>query len=620
MCGISGFYSANSDFNYDDLVKMTDVMVHRGPDASGYFFDNIVGLGHRRLSIIDLSEAANQPMFSHSDRYVMVFNGEIYNYQEIATELPHKKWKTTSDTEVILEAFIEWGPSFANQMNGMFAIAIYDKEINKLFLFRDRLGIKPIYYFWDGSRFAFGSELKALKALPIVEKQLSINKKAIGEFLNLGYIPEPDSIFNNIYKFPSGSYAEIKDKKLEFSRFWNVEEKIGPDLISDEVEAKSKLKELLISSVNYRLICDVPFGTFLSGGIDSSTVTAIAQSINSKPVNTFSIGFKDAKHNESNYAKSVAEYLGTNHYEFTVTEKDAIELIPELMDIYDEPYADSSAIPTMLVSKMARKHVTMTLSGDGGDELFFGYGAYNWAERLNKPFYKLARYPIAGILSMLDNHKKRAAQVFKYNGLSNIKSHIFSQEQYLFSESEVSKLLTPSFQTKLSYNENFTDLKRQLSPAEAQSLFDIKYYLKDDLLVKVDRATMKYSLETRVPLLDYRIVEFAMNLSPDLKIKNGVQKYLLKQVLYDYIPEEFFARPKWGFSIPLQKWLKADLRFLIEEYLNETTINKYKVVDYKIVSDLKHRFFNKNEDYLYNRLWLLIVLHNFLEKEKSITA
>ncbi len=615
MCGIAGFYTTGNDLSRDDLIKMTDVMVHRGPDAAGYFFDNIAGLGHRRLSIIDLSESANQPMFSHSERYVIVFNGEIYNYREIAEKLTGVKWKTSSDTEVILEAFIKWGPSFANQMNGMFTIAIYDKKLHKLYLFRDRLGIKPIYYFRSETIFAFGSEMKALKSLPVIKKQLSINKKAVNEFLNLGYIPEPHSIYENIFKFPSGSYAVIDGKEMSTERFWDINEKTGATVLSDEVEAKSELKELLTSSVKYRLICDVPFGTFLSGGIDSSTVTAIAQSISNVPVNTFSIGFKDAKHNESSYAKAVSEYLGTNHHEFTVTEKDAIELIPELMDIYDEPYADSSAIPTMLVAKMARKHVTMTLSGDGGDELFFGYGAYKWAERLSNPFYKLTRYPIAAALSMLGNHKKRAAQVFKYKNELNKKSHIFSQEQYLFSQQEIERLVKSDFISELSYNENFTNLLRKLSPAEAQSLFDIKYYLKDDLLVKVDRATMKYSLETRVPLLDYRIVEFAMNLSPELKIKNGVQKYLLKQVLYDYIPERFFDRPKWGFSIPLQKWLKGDLKFLIDEFLCEKVINKHGVVDYSEVSSLIKRFFNNNEDYLYNRIWLLIVLHNFLEKE-----
>jgi asparagine synthase (glutamine-hydrolysing) len=620
MCGIAGFYTTGNDLSRNDLIKMTDVMVHRGPDASGYFYDNIAGLGHRRLSIIDLSESANQPMFSHSERYVIVFNGEIYNYLEIAEKLSGVQWKTTSDTEVILEAFIQWGPSFANQMNGMFAIAIYDKELHKLHLFRDRLGIKPIYYFWDGTRFAFGSELKALKSLPVIKQQLAINKKAINEFLNLGYIPEPHSIYENIFKFPSGSYAVVDGKELSIERFWDIDEKIGSEVLSDETEAKSKLKELLTSSVKYRLICDVPFGTFLSGGIDSSTVTAIAQSISSVPVNTFSIGFKDARHNESEYAKSISSFLGTNHHEFTVTEKDAIELIPELMDIYDEPYADSSAIPTMLVAKMARKHVTMTLSGDGGDELFFGYGAYKWAERLNNPFYKLMRHPIASALSILGNHKKRAAQVFKYKNELSKKSHIFSQEQYLFSQKELEKLLCHDFYSELKYNENYPSLLRKLDPAEAQSLFDIKYYLKDDLLVKVDRATMKYSLETRVPLLDYRIVEFAMNLSPELKIKNGVQKYILKQVLYDYIPEKFFDRPKWGFSIPLQKWLKGDLKYLFDEFLCESVINKHKIVDYSVVAELINRFFNKNEDYLYNRLWLLIVLHNFLEKETFITA
>jgi len=616
MCGISGFYSSANLFSKDELVRMTDAMTHRGPDASGYFYEGTIGLGHRRLSIIDVSAAANQPMVSHDKNHVIVFNGEIYNFQEIKKELLAEKlisFTTTSDTEVILEAFIHWGVDFVQKLNGMFAMAIFNKTNKTLTIFRDRIGIKPIYYFLDGQNFAFSSELKALLTSDQIRKGLQINYTAVNEFLHLGYIPEPHSIYDKIFKFPAGNYAVINNSGVVFKEYWNLESKINIGKITDEKEAKAKLKELLISSVNYRLICDVPFGTFLSGGIDSSLVTAIAQSLSTEPVKTFSIGFTESKYNESHYARAVAEYLGTNHHEFVVTEKDTLALIPELTDVYDEPYADSSAIPTMLVSKLARKHVTMTLSGDGGDELFMGYGAYKWAKRLNNPFLKTFHHHIYSDLSKLGNKYKRAAQLFDFQKTSNLKSHIFSQEQNMFKRQEISAMLYPEFYHAFDLDEHYEDL--HLSPAEAQSLFDLKYYLKDDLLVKVDRASMKYSLETRVPILDYRIVEFAYNLPEKMKMKGNIQKYLLKEVLYDFIPPRFFDRPKCGFSIPLQKWLKTDLKYLIEENLSEEKFRKHQLIDYRYVADLKDRFFNKGQDYLYNRLWLLIVLNRFLDRE-----
>jgi asparagine synthase (glutamine-hydrolysing) len=355
----------------------------------------------------------------------------------------------------------------------------------------------------------------------------------------------------------------------------------------------------------------VPFGTFLSGGIDSSAVTAIAQSISSQPVKTFSIGFKEAKFNESEYARKVSEHLGTQHHEFIVTENDALGLIDKMMTAYDEPYADSSAIPTMLVSKLARKYVTMTLTGDGGDELFMGYGAYDWANRLNNPVVQFLRKPIAAVLSQAGSRYKRGAGVFNYKHSARRKSHIFSQEQYFFSEEELDELVKPDYQAEIIFNENFGLLARKLSPAEEQALYDIKYYLKDDLLVKVDIASMQFSLEARSPFLDYRIVEFALNLSEDLKKKNEVSKYLLKEVLYDYVPRQFFERPKWGFSIPLYQWLKADLHYLIEKYLGEEIVAKYAVVKPEKVKQLLTRF-EKGEDFLYNRIWALILLHKWM--------
>jgi asparagine synthase (glutamine-hydrolysing) len=606
MCGLAGMYSPNG-VKRDSLKKMTDAISHRGPDAEGFFVDGSFGLAHRRLSIIDLSSTANQPMQSNCGRYQMVFNGEVYNYQEIAKELD-VNLKTTGDSEVVLEAFAKWGPQMVNRLNGMFTIVIFDTSEKKLFLFRDRLGIKPLFLYRQNGVVAFASELKAIVALKS-ELPLTVNRSAIPYFLHLGYIPQPLSIYNEVEKFPSGSWAIIDDNTFKIEHYWNPNEKISSKVISDEVEAKAQLTDLLKASVKRRLVSDVPFGTFLSGGIDSSLVTALAQNSTSEKLKTFSIGFDDAKHDESGFARKVSEHLDTEHYEYRVTEKDALELVMEILPQYDEPYADSSAIPTMLVSKMARQEVTMTLSGDGGDELFHGYGMYNWAERMANPAVKSLRWPISQILSLGDDRFKRIAKVFDYSTSDNLQSHIFSQEQYMFSVSELSNLLInkPEGLSLLALNSTFP---RQLTATESQALFDIDFYLKDDLLTKVDRASMKYSLETRVPILDHTVVEFALNLDPALKVKNGVQKHLLKEVLYDFVPKEIFDRPKWGFSIPLYKWLKNDLSFLIEDCLSERKIKEVGVVKWQEVETLKKKFFS-GQNHLYNRIWLLILLHQW---------
>jgi asparagine synthase (glutamine-hydrolysing) len=614
MCGIAGYFSSSEKFDRITLEKMTDALAHRGPDAAGYFVSEkqTAGFGHRRLSIIDLSTAANQPMVSHNGRYVMVFNGEVYNFKEIARQLNIQP-KTTSDTEIILEAFALKGKECVHLFNGMFSIAIYDKQEDTLHLFRDRLGVKPLYYFSTGADFCFGSEIKALLQSDVVRNAVTINKAAVSSFLYSGYVAEPHTIYNQIKKLPAGSYAQVKGGEITIQPYWQPEEKVTATILHDFASAKKQLNDLLISSVQYRMISDVPFGTFLSGGIDSSTVTAIAQKISAKPINTFSISFKEAKYNEGEYARQVAKHLNTKHHEFTVTQSDALELMDKMLTAYDEPYADSSAIPTMLVSKLARQHVTMTLSGDGGDELFMGYGAYNWARRLSNPFVAALRSPIAFALSMLDNRFKRAAKVFDYTNAARIKSHIFSQEQYFFSEAELEELLIQPYRADILFDEDFSTVKRQLSAAEEQALFDIKYYLKDDLLTKVDIASMQFSLEARTPFLDYRVVEFALNLSQNLKVKDGNAKYLLKQVLYDYVPKEIFDRPKWGFSIPLVQWLKKELHYLIDNYLNNEVLESCGVVNASIVRDLVTRF-EKGEDYLYNRLWALILLHKWMKE------
>jgi len=616
MCGITGYFSPSGKFNKAHLDAAASSLTHRGPDAGGVYVEGMVGLGHRRLSILDLSETANQPMVSANNRFLMVYNGEVYNFKEIQKEIlkyrPDLKFKTSSDTEIILEAFSLWRENIANMLNGMFAIAIYDKDNGSLYLFRDRIGIKPIYFYWDDKDFFFASELKAIKAIRNAIN-LELNDKAIPYFFHLGFIPEPYSIYKNVYKFPTGSYLKLNKHGLELISYWDPGSKITKEILSDEVKAKQQLKELIVSSVKYRMISDVPFGTFLSGGIDSSLVTAVAQSISSEPVKTFSIGLNEKDHNESHFAEQVAKYLKTDHHTFNVTQQDALDLITDLDNIYDEPFADTSAIPTLMVSKLARKHVTMTLSGDGGDELFMGYGAYIWAQRLSNPFISGLRAPINLALGMGNNRAKRVANLFKSYSQTNFESNIFSQEQNLFYEKELPLLLGKLSTEAIKYFPELKDLKRKLSPTETQAMFDFNVYLKDDLLVKVDRATMKHSLETRVPLLDYRIVEFAFNLDEKLKLKGNISKYLLKEVLYDFVPREYFDRPKKGFSVPLHQWLKKDLKVFAEKYVNQAMCENYGIIKWSYAKQVMDHFYKDGQDYYYNRVWLIICLHKYME-------
>jgi len=618
MCGIIGYYSKERKFNSNDLISMSSVIGHRGPDAEGFFNDDVVGLGHRRLSIIDLSESANQPMYSDDSRYVIVYNGEVYNFKEIKKELEalgHHHYNTNSDTEIILKAFTIWQYEFVNKLNGMFAIAIYDKAEKRLNIFRDRLGIKPVFYYYNNHEFAFASELKSLLEVPYIKNNTAINNKSVDYFLHLGYIPQPGTIYYNINKFPSGHYCIIDSKGLSFTKYWSATDKIAKKTIDNEEEAFEKLNNLLTDSVEKRLFCDVPFGVFLSGGIDSSLVAAIAAKVSPTRINSFSIGFKEDMYNESIYAKRVAAYINTNHYEFFVTEKDALDLLPSIIDTYDEPYADTSALPTLLISKLAKAQVTMVLSGDGGDELFMGYGAYRWAERLNNPFINAFHKPLSLGLSLMGSRYKRIGKMLCYNEKDDIRSHIFSQEQYLFSQYEIKNLVTDNFPYYVfSPDKAFDKTSRKLSAKEKQAIFDINYYLKDDLLVKVDRASMQHSLEVRVPILDYRIVELSLNLNQNLKIKDDIQKYLLKKVLYSYIPSSYFDRPKWGFSIPLKQWMKKDLKSYVNDYLSADVINRYGIVKAKEVQKMLKLFEKPQYEYLYNRIWALAVLHQFFEK------
>ncbi|MCQ2960618.1 MAG: asparagine synthase (glutamine-hydrolyzing) [Bacteroidales bacterium] len=611
MCGIVGYYSTSNAFTLSELKSAGESIALRGPQHQGIYSDECVGLAHRRLKIIDLSDDANQPMISEDGRYVIAFNGEVYNYDEIRRE-QQLQVKTASDTEIVLKTLISDNVDALEYFNGMFAIAFYDSLEKELLLIRDRMGVKPLYYYWDGVNFAFASEIKALLQFDYINKNKSIEYNSINQFLHLGYTGTVNTIYKYIYKVPAGSYLELSENGLEIKTYWSTYEHVENKTFDDLYSAKEILRDLVEQSVRYRLKSDVPYGTFLSGGIDSSLVTAVAQRNLSSKLNTFTIAFAESKYDESKYAREIANFLGTNHTEMVVTQKEASEMIPTILDTFDEPFADSSAIPTMLVSKLAKTKATMVLSGDGGDELFMGYGAYNWAKRLENSSLNRLRMPIYLASRLGTSRVKRAGNVLAYPSESMKPSHIFSQEQCLFSRKEIKKILIPKFQSEICLPNEIADVQRRLSSSENQALFDMNYYLREDLLTKVDRSSMKYSLEVRVPLLDYNIVEFALNLNENLKLHNGTQKYLLRQVLYDYVPSNLFDRPKWGFSIPLCEWLHKDLHHLIDDYLNKQLILNVGVFNYKYVRSLVRRFDSGRNDCLYNRIWQIILVQKFI--------
>lgn len=614
MCGIAGYFSTSNAFNSNELPLMGESISSRGPEHQGVFSDVYVGLVHRRLKIIDLSDDSNQPMFSPDGRYVMVYNGEVYNYDEIRRE-QQISVKTTSDTEIVMKTLISDGVDAIEYYNGMFAIAFYDTVEKKLLLIRDRMGVKPLYYYWDGTNFAFASEIKALLKLSFINANKSIEYSALNQFLHLGYSGIEKTFYKNIYKVPAGSYVQVSTEGISIQSYWTTYNQIQPETIDDLYSAKEILRDLVEQSVRYRLKSDVPYGTFLSGGIDSSLVTAVAQKNLNQQLKTFTIAFAENKYDESQYAKKIAEYLGTDHTQITVTQKDALDLIPGILDTFDEPFSDSSAIPTMLVSQLAKTKTTMILSGDGGDELFMGYGAYNWANRLQNENVQKYRKLLHFVSKFGSSRIKRAGLVFNYPSDEQKPSHIFSQEQCLFSRNEINNILSEDLYQEFKLKNEIASVSRCLSVAENQALFDINYYLREDLLPKVDRSSMKYSLEVRTPLLDYNIVEFALNLNEKLKIHNGTQKYLLKQVLYDYVPSNLFDRPKWGFSIPLCEWLHKDLQYLINDYLNKELVEQVGVFKYSEVRSLILKFNSGCFDYLYNRLWQLILVQKFMAEK-----
>ena len=620
MCGIVGIVS-REEIDPNLMDKMIRSLHHRGPDSTGKFFsdDYKVALGHTRLSIIDLSVKANQPMHSPDKRYTIIFNGEIYNFRNIKNELlkinPSIRFATNSDTEVLLHAFMCWGKEMIKKIEGMFAVAIYDSALKKIFLFRDRKGKKPLFYYWDHQQFVFASEMKTLLIHPHIRPTKEIDQQALHEFLHLGYIPEPKTIYRSIRKFPSGAMGELKSNlSLSINQYWNVDDCVREKVNSTgKFDYKDELRMKLTQAVEKRMISDVPLGSFLSGGTDSSLVTAIASKLSDARLKTFSIGFKESKFDEHQSAAAVAKHLNTEHYQYILSERDSVSLLDTYLDHFDEPFADTSSIPTMLVAKMAKQKVTVALTGDGGDELFLGYGTYTWANRLHNPFFKVMKSGLAASLGWSgDVRYKRVSRLLERVDKPYIRSHIFSQEQYFFSSEEIKcKLLkNPIPFEPFRYADNIGT--QHLSEAEKQALFDLKFYLKDDLLVKIDRASMFSSLECRCPLLDDELMEWALNIPYPLKKKGNINKWILKDLLTDHLPDHLVYKSKWGFSIPLAQWMKNELNYLME-LLSSEKIIRTGIFNVDFVRNLVTRFY-QGEEYLYNRLWSLIIIQRFLLK------
>jgi asparagine synthase (glutamine-hydrolysing) len=603
MCGIAGFWETrpNSD-PVEVLHRMATALQHRGPDDSGVFHDEGAGLGlaFRRLSILDLSPEGHQPMFSASRRLVIVFNGEVYNFEEIREELGARRWRGHSDTEVMLEALERWGVEGAVQrFVGMFAFALWDRQERKLYLVRDRLGIKPLYYGRAGSAFVFASELKALKQHPGFEAQ--IDRDALALYMRHNYVPSPHCIYKGLSKLSPGSVLTV-DSAMgapALSRYWSAEEIARKEhplpVAGGDSEAVEELHQLLLKAVRLRMISDVPLGAFLSGGVDSSTVVALMQAQSQRPVKTFTIGFHEEGYNEAEDARKVAQHLGTDHTELYLTPKDAQDVVPLLPAMYDEPFSDSSQIPTFLVSKLARCDVAVSLSGDGGDELFGGYSRYQLTRRVwnvmkcfPAPLRSLTAAALRRMSSPWIDNSLRTLAGFLPKSLRNIARGVntnrFADVVALPGPQDLyCRLLThwekPSEVVTGAHEPNTflgcltrTFTAKEFSQEEAMMLIDLLYYLPDDVLTKVDRASMAVSLEARVPLLDHRVVEFAWRLPLHLKMRKKDTKWILRQVLYKYVPPKLIERPKMGFGVPIGSWLCGPLRDWAESLLSEESL------------------------------------------------
>ena len=589
MCGICGFVSKQK-ITLQQLKKMNDTMRHRGPDDSGeeiYPMKNgyHVGMAQRRLSIMDLSPLGHQPMHSPDGRVSVVYNGEIYNFRELREELKGYPFKSTCDTEVLIAAYLKWGIGCIGRFNGMFAICLYDREQEDVYLVRDRIGKKPLYYETEGGSLIFASELKPLMAREGFQKK--IRREVLSRFLFQQYIQAPESIFENVYKLAPGSILKFHNGKADTWKYWDIGEvyrQMQKDPVTDYGQAKRELGELLKKSVALRMVSDVPLGAFLSGGYDSSLMTAIAQAHSREPVKTFSIGFWEEGYNEAKYAKKVAEYLGPSHTELYIDEKEMFGLVESIPQYYDEPFADSSQIPTMLVSRLAREKVTVALSGDGGDEFFCGYNIYENVRQAQ--MLDLAGSLVHGICNLpgfrqigLERKLPFRVRVIAGNRDRETKTQ-FGAGNYVERANKMvlGEGLPCHFPIESAYGEDNWQICRML--------LDMDTYLPGDILCKVDRASMKYSLEARCPVLDKDVMAYSFRLPHSFKYEKGNKKRILKDIAYEYIPRELLDRPKVGFGVPLDKWLRGPLKEQLLDMCNRDYLKKQGLFDAGYTADM----------------------------------
>ena len=623
MCGICGIVYKDEARRCEKAVlkHMCDTLIHRGPDDEGQIVRRNAGLGMRRLAIIDL-ETGRQPLSSEDNRFWIVFNGEIYNFGEIRKQLLSMgyQFKTKSDTESILHGYEMWQEGVCGRLNGMFGFAIWDEKARRLFLARDRLGIKPLYYYEDGEKIVFGSEIKAILACPDV--RVNLDPIALNHYLTVEYVPAPRSIFDSIHKLKPGHWLTLKEGKSRIEPYWILEPR--EESISME-DASDRLSELVRDSVRRRLISDVPLGAFLSGGIDSSILVSQMAGLVDRPVKTFSIGFKESSYNELVYARAVAKRYETEHHEFMI-EPNAVDLTETLIKHLDEPFGDFSIFPTYLVSKMARSVVTVALSGDGGDELFAGYDTYR-ANRFEKRFYRLLpaffrKHVLGSIGSRLVPTEKKKGWINSFKrfvqGAEMDSSLAHVRWMVFMNDAQRRALFTRNVQESLSGTDPFDFIRRvdsgnsALDDITRMGFIDVNTYLVDDILVKVDRMSMAASLEARVPYLDHRLVEFAYSLPPSLKMRGFNTKRILKQTFWDALPVEVQRRDKQGFSIPIKNWIREALRPMMLDLLSEQRIRRQGLFNAEFVTRLidEHLQGSHNHSHL---LWALMVFEQWFD-------
>ena len=611
MCGIYGTTIKYSDKQIKSKLERT---AFRGPDQMGIETfksdNNDITLGHNRLSIIDLDPRSNQP-FTYQNKTHIVFNGEIYNFLELKKTLQDlgHTFNTTSDTEVVCAAYLEYGNDCVAHFNGMFAFVIYDTENQKLFGARDRLGQKPFYYYHNGNDFEFSSQISSIQ---LDNQNLSISKKAIDYYIAWGNIPDPYSIFNEVHKLKAGHRFtfNLTDGKMNIDQYWDIDYQTEPSFKGSLNQAKEELDTLLRDAVKIRLFADVPVGVFLSGGVDSSTIAALATQTSSTKIKTFSVKFNEKGFNESVYAKKVADHLKTDHTEIECNYEEGIDMIHNFSQYYDEPFADPSAIPSMLLSKYTKQEVTVALSGDAGDESFIGYHRYNWIKK-GENIMKLP-YPIrkmgASMLNLSPNYRMKV--------IANSLLHKNTNEAYVKSMTDNDSIFYSHNIDPLELDENKYLYHNNKNLLERVSDFDLKTYLNWDINTKVDRASMAYSLEVRAPLLDYRVVEFGRTLPTKYKFHNGVMKRVLKEVLYDYVPKEIFNRPKAGFSMPFAKWFRDDLKDYVMDELSESNLRDIPGLN---ATEATKRI-QQHMDGKWNRnfmIWRLLVLKQWLKNNSN---